>query len=104
VFDIVDSDHSGAISCDEFLRFGRSLCDISARGDLRRYLNLVFDSCDIGRKGKLTQKEFLTFMKYIGTDVGFFSEKKIFKQFDADGNGTVDFDEILAHIDVQLNK
>jgi Ca2+-binding EF-hand superfamily protein len=104
VFDIVDCDHSGAISFAEFLRFARSLSDISARGDVRRYLSLVFSSCDIGRKGTLTQKEFLKFMKYIGHDIGFLSQKKVFKQFDADGNGTIDLDEILAHIDVQFNK
>jgi Ca2+-binding EF-hand superfamily protein len=104
VFEIVDCDHSGAISFDEFLRFARSLSDIAARGDVRRYLSLVFASCDIGKKGTLTQKEFINFMKYIGHEVGFLSQKKVFKEFDDDGNGTIDLNEILAHIDIQLTK
>jgi Ca2+-binding EF-hand superfamily protein len=102
VFDIVDADHSGSISLDEFLRFARALGDIASKGDLRRYLSLVFASCDIGRKGTLVEKEFVTFMKYIGHPIGFFKKGKTFKQFDADGNGSLDLDEIMAHFDLQL--
>jgi Ca2+-binding EF-hand superfamily protein len=99
IFDIIDVDHSGAIAFTEFLRFVRSVADIRAKKDIRRYLSLVFSSCDVGNKRTLTQSEFMRFMKYIGHEVGFLSQKKTFKQFDSDGNGTIDFDEILAQID-----
>jgi calcium-binding protein CML len=104
VFDIIDTDHSGAISLDEFFRFVKALSEFKGSGEPRRYLSLVFLSCDIGKKGTLTQKEFIKFMKYIGHDVGFLNQKKIFKQFDNDGNGTIDFDEILAHLNIIIPK
>jgi Ca2+-binding EF-hand superfamily protein len=98
LFQIVDSDHSGTISIDEFLRFGRALSDLISNGDTRRYLSLVFSSCDVGKKGTLNTAEFLKFMKYIGQPISFFDRKKILKIFDADGNGTFDFDEIVGHL------
>jgi Ca2+-binding EF-hand superfamily protein len=100
IFQIVDSDHSGTISIDEFLRFGRAVGDITSNGDVRRFLTLVFTSCDVGKKGTLNTEEFLKFMKYIGKPVKFFDKKKVLKVFDNDGNGTFDFDEIVKKLDL----
>jgi Ca2+-binding EF-hand superfamily protein len=99
LFQIVDSDRSGTISIEEFLRFGRALSDLISKGDVRRYLSLVFTSCDVGKKGTLNTAEFLKFMKYIGQPVSFFDRKRVLKIFDADGNGTFDFDEILINLE-----
>jgi Ca2+-binding EF-hand superfamily protein len=98
IFQIVDADRSGKISIDEFLQFGRAVAGMALNGDFKQYLKLVFTSCDVGRKGALTCKEFLKFMKYIGQPVGFFNRKKVMKLYDGDGNGTIDFNEILGHL------
>jgi Ca2+-binding EF-hand superfamily protein len=101
IFEIVDSDHSGTISIEEFLRFGRAIADMNAKKDFKRYLNLVFISCDVGKKGTLTSAEFMKFMKYIGMPISFFDRRKAMKTFDTDGNGTFDFDEILGHLNLK---
>jgi Ca2+-binding EF-hand superfamily protein len=109
-FDIVDSDHSGGVSFEEFFRFARAdedrvhvsrrEADSSPRkADDRRFFNMVFDSCDMGKKGALTRSEFFRFMKYIGRPVRFFNRKKTFNQCDVDRNGSIDLEEILIYLD-----
>jgi Ca2+-binding EF-hand superfamily protein len=100
LFEIIDTDHSGTISLDEFLRFGRAIGDIVLDGDFKKWLKLIFDSCDRGKKEKLNPSEFRTFMEYVGKPLSFFDRTKTLKIFDADGSGTVDFDEIIAGLDL----
>jgi Ca2+-binding EF-hand superfamily protein len=95
LFDIVDSDHNGSISFMEFLTWSKAV----ARGP-QSWLKLVFDSCDIGRKGKLSKSEFMQFLNYNNVAVSFFEKTATFKKFDTDGNGSVDFDECQAIFDV----
>jgi Ca2+-binding EF-hand superfamily protein len=98
LFEIIDSDGSGLVSLEEFLEWGQAVWEVSQAGDLSRWLKMLFDACDKGQKGQLNKKEFLTFMKYCGTPVGFFQRGKVFKKFDADGSGTVEFDEIIQNM------
>jgi Ca2+-binding EF-hand superfamily protein len=98
MFEVIDTDHSKTVSLAEFLQWGQALWDVAQARDMRRWLKMVFDACDSNKQGKLTQKEFLKFMKYCGAPVGFFARKKTFKAFDADGNGLVEFEEIMATI------
>jgi Ca2+-binding EF-hand superfamily protein len=95
LFEIVDTDHSGAISLQEFLVWGQSVWDLDQKGDTKGWLKLIFDSCDKGNKGHLTKKEFFKFLKYNGSSPGFFRQNALFKRFDADGSGTVEFEEVL---------
>jgi Ca2+-binding EF-hand superfamily protein len=100
IFDVVDSQHTGWISLEAFLRFARAMADISdGRNDSRRFFSLVFESCDEGGKGSLTRWEFCKFMRRIGRPIPFFQQKKKFRDCDIDGNGAIDLDEILEYLD-----
>jgi Ca2+-binding EF-hand superfamily protein len=94
VFRIVDADNNGSISVHEFLQFGRAVWAIAKSGNLASYLRLVFIACDKTKKGYLTSREFFKFMKYLGAPVVLWERREMFKSFDHDGNGIVDFDEI----------
>ena len=112
IFEVIDKDHSGDVSIDEFLEFGQAMWDIVTKKDMTRYLRMIFDACDHGKKGPdgketkkgyLTYKEFLKFMKYTGAKIGFFQRKSAFKNYDQDGSGTIEFNEIMAKINFVLS-
>ena len=98
IFQIIDKDHNGKVSLGEFQEFGRAMFSIVQKGDLKPYLQMIFKACDKGNKGWLTVKEFQKFMKYSGNKVGFFQRKKEFKNWDENGNGKIEFEEIMAKI------
>ena len=111
IFEVIDKDHSGDVSLDEFLEFGQAMWDIVTKKDMRRYLKMIFDACDVGskgadgkevKKGYLTYKEFLKFMKYTGAKIGLFERKKAFKNYDEDGNGKIEFSEVMSKINFVL--
>jgi Ca2+-binding EF-hand superfamily protein len=95
LFEIIDTDHSGAISLSEFVSWGQTTWEIEHNNDTKAWLKLVFESCDIGKKGGLTKKELMKFLKYNGAAPSIFAVNKTFKKYDADGSGLVDFEEIL---------
>jgi Ca2+-binding EF-hand superfamily protein len=98
LFRIIDRNRSGAVSLEEFLAFGRTLWDIRESGDMTRYLKLLFDASDQGNKGYLTRLEFFRFLKYTGSRDKWWKKLGLFKEFDADGNGKIAFDEIIQNI------
>lgn len=111
IFEVIDKDHSGDVSIEEFLEFGQAMWDIVTKKDMTRYLKMIFDACDKGKKGPdgkevkkgyLTYKEFLKFMKYTGAKVGFFQRKKAFRNYDEDHSGTIEFTEIMSKINFVL--
>ena len=111
IFEVIDKDHSGGVSIDEFLEFGQAMWDIVTKKDMTRYLKMIFDACDVGpkgpdgkevKKGYLTYKEFLKFMKYTGAKIGIFERKKAFKNYDEDGNGKIEFSEVMSKINFVL--
>jgi Ca2+-binding EF-hand superfamily protein len=102
VFDIVDVDHINNISFAEFMQFAKTLSEVRATKNLRPYLELAFKSCDDGQDGLLTQKELEKFLLYVGHKVGLFKGKEVFKKFDANGDGLIDLDEIMARFDLKL--
>lgn len=104
MFNVIDKDRNGRVSLPEFLEFGRAMWAIISTGDSRAYMKMLFDACDTSDKGHLTKKEFLRFMKYAGSPVSFFQREKQFKKWDADGDGTVDFEEIMQKINFVLSK
>lgn len=101
IFNIIDKDHSGKVSLDEFLAFGRAMYTFVANGDVTSYARMIFDACDTDKSGALSMKEFLKFMKYTGNDVSFFKRKKIFEGWDEDKDGTIDFDEVVKRMEFQ---
>jgi Ca2+-binding EF-hand superfamily protein len=103
LFDIIDVDHSGTISLQEFLDFCRALGDITAIGDLRPYLRLVFAACDRHKKGGLNPDEFYQFMKYTGQPVKNFNNSALFKRVDVDDSGTVELNEIFNRVRFTLS-
>jgi Ca2+-binding EF-hand superfamily protein len=98
LFDIIDVDHDKVVSLDEFKVFAKAMSDVATNLDLTSFMGLIFKACDRGNKGHLTKGEFLKFMKYSGSPVGFFQRNKVFKKWDTDGNGTIDMDEIMGHL------
>jgi Ca2+-binding EF-hand superfamily protein len=104
VFNIIDSDKSGFISLQEFLRFGRAVWAIGTSGNFLDYLRMVFNACDVGKKGALTSHEFFKFMKYIGAPVGVWDRRAVFKAFDENKDGTIDFNEIQSAFEFTLGK
>ena len=51
--------------------------------------------------GGLKKKEFLKFMKLMNTPVGFFKRNKVFKEYDRDKTGRIDYIEILFQVHVR---
>jgi Ca2+-binding EF-hand superfamily protein len=98
LFEIIDSDHSGSVSLDEFITWGQAVRDVAQAKDVRRWLKMVFDSCSQTHPGSLTRKEFFKFMKYCGVPVAFFQKTKVYTVFDVNANGTIEFNEIMEHI------
>lgn len=98
IFNIIDKDNNGRVSLQEFQAFGRAMFAIVQQGNLQPYLKMIFEACDKENKGYLTSSQFMKFMKYTGNKVGFFQKKKEFKNWDADGNGKIEFEEIISKI------
>jgi Ca2+-binding EF-hand superfamily protein len=92
------------VSPDEFLEWAQAAWELSNKQDLRRYLGIVFISCDTERKGSLNKKQFLKFMKFVGAPVGFLHRTDAFKAFDTNASGTVELSEIVDSIQFVLAK
>lgn len=104
IFKIIDSDGNGTVSFDEFMKFNESMIELKEKHDVKKYYQLVFNCCDKGKKGYLTQKEFVKFLKYTGTKVGVFEGKKQMKAFDMDGDGKIEWEEIDAALLIKAMK
>lgn len=100
LFYVADTNNDGSLSLDEFRQFAQIQQDMIVKNDIEKYVNLIYTSVKSRGKypGGLKKKEFLKFMKLMNTPVGFFDRKKVFKEYDADDNGTVDFNEIMSKI------
>lgn len=105
IFEISDVDDDGSISFDEFKEYSQKQQNYIINGEIEQFVKMVFDSVDKNPKtGKLDKKKFVTFMERMNTPVGFFKKTKIFKQYDMDKSGTVEFDEILSMINFKNSK
>ncbi|KAK8875792.1 hypothetical protein M9Y10_005967 [Tritrichomonas musculus] len=100
LFYVADSNNDGSISLDEFKKFAKTQQDMIVKGETEKYAKLIYDSVKShnNHSGGLNKKEFLKFMELMNIPVGFFSKGKVFRQYDSDGSGTVDFDEIMHKI------
>jgi Ca2+-binding EF-hand superfamily protein len=98
VFSAVDSDRDKRISLDDFLSFGQALWDIRKKKDVSRYLKMVFDGCDRGRKGVLTQKQFVKFMNCLGMGFDTTNPGKLFRQWDLEKKGAVSFSDVMEKV------
>jgi Ca2+-binding EF-hand superfamily protein len=98
LFRIIDADRSGTVSLDEFLAWGQAVRDLAQAKDVRRWLKMVFDACDPAHTNVLNKKQFFKFMKYCGAPVAVLQRSKIFKTFDGNGNGTIEFAEIMDNV------
>lgn len=97
---VADNNIDGQLSLEEFKEFAKMQHDMVVKGETEKYAKLLYDSVKVHSKtkGGLDKKEFLQFMELMNIPVGFFSRRKVFKQYDADGDGRVDFDEIMQRI------
>ena len=100
LFYVADFNNDGILSLDEFRHFALIQQEMIVQDEVHKYARMIYTSvrsrCNY--PGGLKRKEFLKFMELMNTPVGFFERKKIFKQYDTDKDGTVDFNEIMARI------
>ncbi|OHS93143.1 EF hand family protein [Tritrichomonas foetus] len=104
IFDIADADRNGRISFEEFRNFATTSDNIVIHGNLDAYIQMVFNAVDRKNTGHLNFAQFKQFMKYMDTPLGFFNARKMFRQYDEDGNGTVEFEELSKILNFQMNK
>jgi len=99
-FDRLDTDHDGAITCDEFIQAFSQLFP----GTTEEQARFFFRSIDLDRNGHIDFDEFTRFVdrqthcghgEGIGLEMKADSVRAIFNAFDADGNGTLDKPEVL---------
>ena len=103
IFKIIDKDGNGKISLEEFLAFGRVMWAVVTKNNLEPYLKMIFDACDGKKKGWLTKREFYRFLKYTGNEPSLLKRRKQFKKWDTDGNGQIEFSEIMDNIDFVMS-
>lgn len=100
LFYVADKDNDKVLSLEEFRQFALIQQEMIVQDDVQKYARMIYNSvrsrCNY--EGGLKKKEFLKFMKLMNTPVGFFEKRKVFKEYDVDENGTVDFNEIMAKI------
>ena len=91
-FDTLDADSDGSISLEEF--FYVSLRDAQRYGTADD-THAVFARYDLTGDGKLNEREFTRACN----DLGFVENAShLFKQFDVDGSGTVNYHEIISQV------
>jgi len=94
----LDSDHDGFITCDQFVEILPQLFP----GTTKEQAEFVFRSIDLDRNGKIDFEEFSAFVDHQGKASGQVASERsvrsIFNAFDADGNGTLDKNEVLKAI------
>lgn len=98
MFPMIDTDHSGKISYKEYENFVNLCYKFVATGDIRSYVRFWFDFCDEDKDQALNMKEFVRFIKCCAGKINVLNRKKQFKEWDRDGNGKVDFEEIMSRI------
>ncbi|KAH0793772.1 EF hand family protein [Histomonas meleagridis] len=107
LYKIVDSNHDGKISFDEFWAFMQTMIQIQLHRDLSGYLRMIFDACDHGKgrgrdgreikKGYLTRKEFFKFLEITTAKKHNFLDNFLNSlRFDRNGDGKITFEEIMT--------
>ncbi|KAK8833660.1 hypothetical protein M9Y10_030420 [Tritrichomonas musculus] len=103
LFYVADSNNDGCLSLEEFKKFAKVQQDMIIKDDLANYVKVVYISVKAhgNSSGGLKKKEFLKFMKLMNTPVGFFKRNKVFKEYDRDKTGRIDYIEILFQVHVR---
>lgn len=104
IFEIVDTDNSGEISYDEYEKFVTRCYLLMNKGMIKEYVRMWFDACDKDKDGALNMDEFVHFIKCCAGKINVLNRKKQFKEWDSDGNGKIDFDEIMSKIIFKIQK
>ncbi|OHS95851.1 EF hand family protein [Tritrichomonas foetus] len=99
IFYVVDSNHDGHLSFEDFKNYAVLQQNLIIKGQTKEYAKMVFDAVDVDKKGKLNKKQFKKFMKIMSTPVKRYKLSHVFKSYDTDNNGTIEFDEISRMID-----
>ncbi|KAK8866865.1 hypothetical protein M9Y10_009833 [Tritrichomonas musculus] len=100
LFYVADTNNDGSLSLDEFKRYAQLQQNMILKGDVEEYVRNVYNSVKArgGNHSGLNKKEFVKFMELMNTPVSFFKKGKIFKEYDTDGSGTIEFDELMRKI------
>lgn len=100
---IVDVDHSGSLSFEEFVTLICLLADAHAKAQHRADLKLVFDSVDTDGSGSICIGELGEMFQKLGYETTLEELTQLIQHVDADGNGSLDFEEFLALMDIFLS-
>lgn len=102
LFFVADSDNDGTVSLEEFKNYAQLRENMVNKNEILPFAKNIYNAIksrsgnkDIG----LNKKEFLKFMDLMNFHVKFTQKRKTFKAYDMDGNGTVEFDEIMRQFD-----
>ncbi|VDP90727.1 unnamed protein product [Echinostoma caproni] len=104
----VDTNKDGKISVDEVLQangfpkeYQKFIEDLFKK-DRRLIADAVMHECDLNKDGKISVDEVLQVNGLEGQEYREFIEK-IFKKYDADGDGQLNYDEFLAYLEKEGN-
>lgn len=89
----VDGDGNGTIGFDEFLTLMAPRDDSR---DIEKELRSAFNVFDTDKTGTIDAKELRNVMKALGEDLTDDQIDDMIREADKDGNGTIDFDEFKA--------
>lgn len=103
LFFVADSNNDGTISLEEFKAYAQLQQNMVLKDDIIPFARNIYNAIKSrsGNTEGLNKKEFLKFMDLMNQHVKFSKKWKTFRAYDMDGNGTVEFDEIMRQIDMK---
>lgn len=103
LFYVADSNNDGTISLDEFKEYAQLQQNMVLKDDIIPFARNIYNAVKSrsGNSEGLNKKEFLKFMDLMNQHVKFSKKWKTFRAYDMDGNGTVEFDEIMRQINMK---
>ena len=101
IFDIIDTNHDGSISIDEFIKYGRALIAISKDKNYEPYLKMIFDSVDTNKTGYLSISQFARFLILSGNKLSL-QGREHFSSWDMDQDGKLSFEDVMNRVNLNI--
>lgn len=95
---LFDGDHDGSITFDEFTGFLEAIEDMEV--DPHKFFKKVFDALDKKRSGSIGVTEMAEFSNLCGMPMTIEEAEKAINEIDADGNGTIEFEELCKALQI----
>lgn len=95
LFEVVDPNGVGSVDYKSFKRFILALKAVQD-DNVQPLLKLMFQACAKTNKNGMTLKEFVKFRKMNGLKTSFFQRRRLFRKFDRNGSGLVEWEDIMT--------